>query len=568
MHNKLLTILHALLISLLYLVLFTTKAFALSDVTVMLTQNSAHYENSGQLVYTLKIVNNSGENITDISVENELLLLETTDITGAKVPAFTDVTISAAHSYFSKPGVFNGTGNLNASGVNIHRGGYVEYTMIATVSDTIVGDIVNDSAAVHTGFFTNIKADPVTATPVPYVYELLLSTDLTEYTINKNINYILTVKNTGKYVIHNLALQDNVADITAQSIDGSGVNAFSVITITSDSTGKGSEVGSYAATGNLKVASATVAIGGTVSYSIKAKVADMLVGDIINQASAHTKDGDIRSGVITTPPATAKISITHTNNNTKPYLVGGAFSYSIHVVNEGAGIAASYVVNQPISLMAPLLANDLTSAYNASDINGIPFDTWTVEVANIDSHSSSELQRAGGKQQDTDLNDTVSLYPGEEIEYTVNVSISPVSIDTIPALNAAVHDGLGVLRAEKSAAGLATEKVLDSSASDIKRLKLTNASEYVPGGEITYDITVSNLNSKYLANNINLIDELSCVETELADGATGSAFSRWKLEIVSERGDGTDAGTYGYGVWGTAPITLVQDLAPNGELKY
>ena len=568
MRNRCLSTLHTLFFFLLFLTVFTTKAFALSDVTVMLTQNSAHYENSGQLVYTLKIVNNSGENITDISVENELLLLETTDITGAKVPAFTDVTISASHSYFSKPGVFNGTGNLNASGVTIHRGGYVEYTMIATVSDTIVGDIVNDSAAVHTGFFTNIKAAPVTATPVPYVYELLLSTDLAEYTINKNINYTLTVKNTGKYVIHNLDLQDNVADITAQSIDGSGVNAFSDITITSDSTGKGSEVGSYAATGNLKVASAMVAIGGTVSYSIKAKVADMLVGDIINQASAHTKDGDISSGVITTPPATAKISITHTNNNTKPYLVGGAFSYSIHVVNEGAGIASSYVVFQPISLLAPLLANDLTSAYNARDINGIPFDTWTVEVANIDSHSSSELQRAGGKQQDTDLNDTVSLYPGEEIEYTVNVSISPVSIDTIPALNAAVHDGRGVLQAEKSAAGLATEKVLDSSASDIKRLKLTNASEYVPGGEIIYDITVSNLNSKYFANNINLIDELSCVETELADGATGSAFSRWKLEVVSERGDGTDAGTYGYGVWGSAPITLVQDLAPNGELKY
>lgn len=568
MRNRCLSTLHTLFFFLLFLTVFTTKVFALSDVTVMLTQNSTHYENTGQLVYTLKIVNNSGKKITDISVNNKLLLLETADITGASVPAFTDVSISASHSYFSKPGVFDGKGNLNASEVLIQKGGYVEYTMVATVSDTIVGDIVNDSAEVHTDFFTNIKADPVTATPVPYVYELLLSTDLFEYTITKDINYTLTVKNTGKYAIHNLALQDNVADITAQSLDGSSVNALSDITITSSSTGKGSEVGSYAATGNLTVSSASIAIGGSVSYSIKAKVADMLVGDIINQASAHTKDGNISSIVITTPPATAKISITHTNNNTKPYLVGEAFSYSIHVLNEGAGIAADYLVNQPISLMAPGLANDLTAAYNASDINGIPFDTWTVEVTNLDSHSRSALQLAGGKQQDTDLNDTVSLYPGEEIEYTVNVSISPVSIDMIPDLNAVVHDGLGVLQAEKSATGLVTEKVLDSSASDIKRLKLTNASEYVPGGEIAYDITVSNLNSKYFANNINLIDELSCVETELADGATGSAFSQWKLEVVSERGDGTDAGSYGYGIWGTAPITLVQDLAPDGELKY
>jgi len=568
MRNRCLSTLHTLFFLLLYLAFFTSKAFALSDVTALLTQNSVQYENSGQLVYTLKIENNSAENITGISVNNELLLLEATDITGARVPAFTDVAISSSQSYFSKPGVFNGEGNLNASEVQIHKGGYVEYTMVATVTDTIVGDIVNDSAEVHTDFFTKIKADSVTATPVPYMYELLLTTDLSEYTINKKIKYILTVKNTGKYVIHNLALQDNVADITAQSIDGNSVNAFSNVTIKSDSTGKGSEVGSYATTGNLKVSSAAIAIGGTVSYSIKAKVADRLVGDIINQASSHTKDGDMSSRVITTPPTTAIISITHTNNNATPYLVGEAFSYTIRVVNEGAGIASGYLVNQPISLMSSWLANDLSASYNAGDINGVPFDTWTVEVSNIDSHSYSELQLAGGKQKDADLNDIVSLYPGEEIEYSVNVNTSPVSIGMIPDLNVFVFDGLGGLQAEKSATGLDTEQVLDSSSGDIQRVKLTNASEYTPGGEVAYDITISNINGKYFANNINLVDDLSCVVTELADGTVGSAFSQWKLDVISERGEGTDAGAYNYGIWGSAPIALVQDLSPGGELKY
>ncbi|EVU10226.1 hypothetical protein D046_8435B, partial [Vibrio parahaemolyticus V-223/04] len=93
------------------------------------------------------------------------------------------------------------------------------------------------------------------------------------------------------------------------------------------------------------------------------------------------------------------------------------------------------------------------------------------------------------------------------------------------------------------------EKVLNVSDSDIAISKTTTASEYVPGGNIEYEITATNDSSKYFANNLLIQDNLTCVMTEQAGGAgDAQAFKEWKVDVISgEDSLGSDPGSYSYG---------------------
>ncbi|MCV5754028.1 DUF11 domain-containing protein, partial [Escherichia coli] len=86
---------------------------------------------------------------------------------------------------------------------------------------------------------------------------------------------------------------------------------------------------------------------------------------------------------------------------------------------------------------------------------------------------------------------------------------------------------------------------------DLSISKTPSASEYVPGGEIEYEITVTNGSSKYFANNLLVQDNLTWVKTEQAGGAgDGQAFEQWKVEVISgEDSIGSDPGTFSYGTW-------------------
>ncbi|EVU10227.1 hypothetical protein D046_8435A, partial [Vibrio parahaemolyticus V-223/04] len=92
----------------------------------------------------------------------------------------------------------------------------------------------------------------------------------------------------------------------------------------------------------------------------------------------------------------------------------------IKVSNNGGAIAHGYHVTQNINTLLTNngLANDLSSAFNNTDVTGNPFSTWTVTVNNIGSNSLSAYQ-ASGVQTDVDFDDTVSIYPGESITYLV-----------------------------------------------------------------------------------------------------------------------------------------------------
>lgn len=545
----------------------------IAGLDVQLSPVSGQYDNGNQIEYTLTLTNTSGSTLSGLEVNDEIMNIMTSGDSGGSVNAFESAEISASASFLSSAGDYDRNGNLTATDVRIRNNGTVSYTIKATVSEQAAGDI-NNVANVRSGALSREDSNTTTHQRVVYEHSIDLSASVDKYDTGQALVYTLKVSNTGSAKIQGMTVTDLVADIEAEDINGAMISAFTSVSNSSSTSGSGSNAGTFSTSGNLDAKDVSIAVGGSVTYTIRGQIDSTLVGDIINDsAEAKTRDDNQSAGGITTPPKDADVTLSHSLNKTDDYLVSEDFSYTITVRNaSGAGIAHNYTVQQLMDSLKSDLGNDISNDKNAYDTTGNPYSTWTNEVVSIGSNSLSELQ-ASGKQTDKSLDDKVSIYPGEEIVYSIVVHASPVSIGKIPQLEAKVlNDEGGADSAGVLANTLNTEDVLDSSSGQIKRNKRTKDTTYVPGvsgeNEVVYDIEISNADSKYFANDVIVLDKFACNVTEQVDGSSGSAFSEWKLEVADSRGEGSNYGSFNYGAWTTDDIDLKVDLAPEGYVRY
>nr|WP_155399548.1 DUF11 domain-containing protein [Vibrio campbellii] len=557
-----------------FMVLIAMPAKAdIAGLDVQLSPVSGQYDNGNQIEYTLTLTNTSGSTLSGLEVNDEIMNIMASDESGGLVNAFESAEISATASFLSSAGDYDRNGNLAATNVNIRNNGTVSYTIKAKVSAQAAGDIAN-VANVRSGALLREQSNTTTHQRVVYEHSIELDVSAGNYGVGEALVYELTVKNLGSAKIQGMTVTDLVADIEAEDTNGVLIPAFTSVFISSETTDLQSSAGSYSGTGNLQATDVSITAGESVVYTITGIVDPMLVGDIINDsAEAETRDGLQMPAATTTPPKEADITLTHTLNKTDDYLVSDDFSYTVKVNNASkAGIAHNYTVQQLMDALASELGNDISNDKNADDTMGNPYSTWTNDVTHIESRSTSVLA-ASGAETNKSLNDKVSIYPGEYIEYTILVHASPVSIGQIPPIEAKVlNDEGGVDSAGVMAGTLNTEEVLGSSSSQITRFKKTTDTTYVPGvsgeNEVVYDIEISNTDSKYFANDVVVLDRFACNVTEQVDGSTGSAFSEWKLEVADSSGEGSNYGSFNYGAWTTNDINLKVDLAPEGYVRY
>ncbi|WP_086970295.1 DUF11 domain-containing protein [Vibrio coralliirubri] len=539
-----------------------------------LSVDSASYDNDQEVAYTLVLTNESDKAITELDVKDELLNILTTDDQGNNVNAFSQVSTQAQSSFLSSPGDYSRFGNLDASGVRIAAGGSVTYTMVATVSADAAGTIDNVASA-STGLLGAVESNTESIQRGVYQHDVVVSVDKANYQLNNKLTYKIKVSNTGDTFIQTLDVQDVLSDIKALNIEGTLQQAFTDnVNSVSKVEGSKSEPGTFAESGDLAVSDASIDIGGSVTYEIQATVADNLVGDIVNDdITAETRDDLITVDEVITPPTEPSITLTHTLNQSDNYLVDDEFSYTVTVANQAnTGIAYHYSVQQFLADLETDLGNDVSNEKNATDTVGNPYDFWTNEVTSIGSNSLSELN-ASGMESNKSLEDKVSIYPGEQIVYFVVVDVSPVSIGQIPQVVARVVDADGLADSGDALANILDSKdVLTTSSSQITRNKNTTDTTYVPGiagdNEVVYDIVISNKDTEFFANDIEVIDKFACIVTEQADGSNASAFSEWKLEVADRSGDGSNYGSFNYNTWTTNDINLKVDLAPEGYVHY
>ncbi|WP_438273117.1 hypothetical protein [Vibrio campbellii] len=545
----------------------------IAGLDVQLSPISGQYDNGSQIEYTLTLTNTSGSTLFGLEVNDDVMSIITSGESGGSVNAFESAEISATASFLSSAGDYDRNGSLAATNVNIRNNGTVSYTIKAKVSVQAAGDIAN-VANVRSGALLREQSNTTTHQRV--VYEHSIELDVTEgnYGVGEALVYELTVTNLGTAKIQGMTVTDLVADIEAEDTNGALIPAFTSVLVSAKTSDPESSAGTYSDTGNLQATDVSITAGESVIYTITGIVDPKLVGDIINDsAEAETRDGTKKPAATSTPPKEADITLTHTLNKTDDYLVSDDFSYTVKVSNaSNAGIAHNYTVQQLMDSLKSDLGNDISNDKNADDTMGNPYSTWTNDVTHIESRSTSVLA-ASGAETNKSLNDKVSIYPGEYIEYTILVHASPVSIGQIPPIEAKVlNDEGGVDSAGVMAGSLNTEEVLGSSSSQITRFKKTTDTTYVPGvsgeNEVVYDIEISNTDSKYFANDVVVLDRFACNVTEQVDGSTGSAFSEWKLEVADSSGEGSNYGSFNYGAWTTNDINLKVDLAPEGYVRY
>ncbi|RTZ17222.1 DUF11 domain-containing protein [Vibrio aquaticus] len=549
-----------------------------ADIEVTVSPTTADYENGQTIDYLITIKNTTAKTFNNVEVSDPVWDTTTSGESG-QVKAFSGLNISPSNSWGSNPGSFSSSdSNLDVKNGRLFAYGKLEYLVQAQVSDEATGvlelgetlvkaDIDGDGSLEQ--FAPSSKS---TLNPVPYEYTVSVSVDQSEYAVGTSLTYTVEVVNTGSYKVQGLKLDQPFASLEVESTAGSLISPFSSVDISAEKRGSGSDVGDFSKSGDLSVENASIAVGGKLIYTITTVVSEQAVGDIITSAVAHTKDGDVNSVELTTPPAQPVLDIEHSISSSNPYLVSSQRTFNVEVSNSGSGIAHSYHVKQNISqLLSNLgLGNDLKPAHNSTDVTGNPFGSWTIEVTDLGAKSLSKFNDAG-PQSDIVFDDEISLFPGETISYEIKATISPVAIGTVQGANAGVFDTAGGLIKDAQISGsFEAERTLNVGDSEIQIEKTTKESQYIPGNTVEYEIKVSNTSSKYFANNLQVVDDLTCVQTEQAGGAgQGQAFKRWKLEPSSaEDSLGTDHGQYSYGSWSTSAVTVSPDIAPGKSVTY
>lgn len=549
-----------------------------AEIEVTVSPSTATYQNGQSIDYTITVKNTAAKTLRDVSIKDPVWD-EQADGEAGKVKAFSSLTIIPSNSWGSKPGSFVASdANLDVTDAVLLPFGSIDFQVQATVSNDVVGVIELGDTVVEADIDGDgsaesfIPASKSIYNPVPYQYEVKLSVDKPQYQVGDSLTYTLEVVNTGSYLVQNLSIEQLFASLSVEDMSGGMSSPFSSVEISGIKSGSLSNLGSFATSGDLKVTGASIDTGGKLSYTITTTVNNNMVGDIITSAKSHTKDGDVDSIELTTPPAQPQVSIEHTISKTSAYLVNGERVFTITVSNTGLGIAHNYHVKQNIAdLVSNLgLGNNLKAEHDSTDVSGNPFSNWNIDVTDTGANSQSRYKDSG-TQTNVPFDDTVSLFPGESLTYEIKATLSPVAIGAVQGANAGVYDSTDALIQDAQISkSFTAERTLNVDDSEIKIVKTTKDTQYVPGETVDYEIKVTNSSSKYFANDLLVVDDLGCVQTEQAAGAgQGQAFKRWKLEPVSAEDDqGTDPGRYNYGSWMTSPVTVSPDIAPGKSITY
>lgn len=553
------------------------QAYA-AEIDVSVSPTTATYQNGQSIDYTITVKNTTAKTLRDVSIKDPLWDVKADGETG-KVKAFSSLTIIPSNSWGSNPGSFVASdANLDVNDAVLLPFGSIDFLVQATVSNDVVGIIELGDAVVEADIDGDGSAETFTSpsksifNPVPYQYEMNLSVDKSHYQVGDSLIYTLEVVNTGSYLVQNLSIEQLFASLSVEDMSGGTSSPFSSVEISGKKSGSLSNLGSFATSGDLKVTGASIDAGGKLTYTITTTVNNNVVGDIISSAQSRTKDGDLDSNELTTPPAQPQVSIEHTISKTSAYLVNGERVFTIKVSNTGLGIAHNYHVKQNIAdLVSNLgLGNNLKAEHDSTDVSGNPFGNWNIDVTDAGSNSQSRYKDSG-TQTNVPFDDTISLFPGESLTYEIKAILSPVAIGVVQGANAGVYDSTDALIQDAQISkSFTAERTLNVNDPEIKIVKTTKESEYIPGNTVEYEIKVSNSSSKYFANNLQVVDDLTCIQTEQAAGAgQGQAFKRWKLEPSSPEDDlGTDPGQYNYGSWTSSPVTVSPDIAPGKDVTY
>ncbi|WP_163468729.1 DUF11 domain-containing protein, partial [Fusobacterium sp. IOR10] len=528
--------------------------------------------NSGEgYAYGYNLLDDLSEVKTALANDSTGSIADSSDITsGSAFDSGTITLVSKGSNSGSKYTVGTSQNSLSLDdNIYIAPGESLTYNIKRTTNKSAIGEIEN-VATISNGTDTKtsetIKVSPEELNTSDVTIEKTVA--VTEYEPGQDVTYTITVKNndSDKFV-NNYNITDNISDILTTQADGTNGQAFSSWTLnvvspttSNDGTKVGTAISGTSTTSDIDI-NVDMAPGEEITYELVAKVSDTSVGTILDN-SASNNVVESGNGIKSKSP---NVSITKTTTNKEKYLPGNEIEYNITVTNSGEGYAYGYNLLDDLSAVNTTLANDSTgSIADSSDItSGSAFDSGTITLISKGSNSGSKYT-VGNSQSSLSLDDNIYIAPGESLTYNIKGITNKSAIGEIENV-ATISNGTDDKTSE-------TIKVSpeELNTSDVTIEKTVSVTEYEPGQDVTYTITVKNNDSDKFVNNYNITDNISDILTTQADGTQGPAFSSWTLNVVSptSSNDGTKVGTTISGTSTTSDIDINVDMAPGEEITY
>jgi uncharacterized repeat protein (TIGR01451 family) len=418
-----------------------------ADLSILKTDGVTSVVPGTTTTYTIVVSNAGPSPVTNASV---------TDVLPAGVAS---ATWTCAASAGSSCGAASGSGSL-ATSVSLLPAGIATYTVVASVSPSATGTLVNTAAVTPPAnvadpdLSNNVSTD--TDTLVPTADLSITKTDGSATAVpGATTTYTIVVSNAGPSAVTNAP----VADL----LPGSVASA----TWTCVATG-GSSCGTASGTGNL-AANVSLAPSGTATFTLVATLAQSATGTLTNTATVGVPPGvtdpnpanNTATDTDTLTPR-ADLAVTKTDGTTTA-VPGGTTTYTVVFSNVG-----------PSAVSAAPVADTLPAAVASA--------TWTCVAS-----AGSSCGTASGAGS---IGDAVSLLAGGTATYTIVASLSASATGTL--VNTATIAAPAGVTDPNPANNSATDTDTLVPTADLSVTKTDGVTTAIPGTTTTYTIAVSN----------------------------------------------------------------------------
>ncbi len=376
----------------------------------------------------------------------------------------------------------------------------VYFTVEAMIKDTAVGVIEPNHAFVNGLDSTSQEIPPQSSDFV--IHKKVADEDKT-FTPGQEINYTITVENTGDAWLNDLPIKDELTAITADiahdatsPTEGAAFSSVSVAAKASD----GSFVTSNASD-NID-AVADIKPKGSVTFTVTAVVADNVIGAIDN--TAYAGSDNTPSEKVTITPKQGDFELTKTAD-TDTFIQGQKITYTVTLSNDSD------------SWVTDVLLKDEVSEIQALDPTGTKVAAFVPATIKVSATSEGSLDSF------VDINTAsesamVSLAPHGKVHFDIEANVASNIVGDITNV---------AIAGNKSA-----EATITPTQGEFTLEKDVNKPTFVPNDAMTYSLTLKN-NSEAWVTNVKVTDAFNSIETEVAGGKTGIAFNPSSIKVTS-----------------------------------
>ncbi len=487
----------------------------------------------GQVVtYTVTVNNTGGTWLDDLPIKDDLKAIQT-DVIGTsgskeKGNAFSAIEVTASATPDST--VTNPAADTIDATADIKPQGSVTFTVKATVAANVIGNIDNTAYAGN----DNTPSETVTITPESGDFTLTKTADIAEFVTGQEVTYVVTLENSSDSWITDIQLSDKVSKIMALSHDGNDENAFESSSISYEWHVKGTDKSYIESDLANESAVVNLAPKGIVDLTIKAKVAENVVGDITNVATANDKTAEV-----TIDPKSGDFTITKSVNKAT-FVPGKPVTYTVTVKNTGG----TWLDNFPIK--DDLKAIEADIAHSASSpVKGVAFNTVSVVAKASDGSSVTNSV--------TDNIDAIAdIKPDGDVTFTVEATVADNVIGAI--------DNTAYAGEENTPSETVT---ITPEQGDFALTKSADTDTFIQGQKITYTVTLSNDSDSWVTD-VLLKDEVSKIEALDPTGTKVAAFDPATIKVSATSEGSLDS----FVDINTASESAMVSLAPHGKVHF